>query len=103
MNYIPSLECLDLIRRQLSKEEILALTTKVTLSNLRILKISMPLRVSSQNVDTTEVLKMLSFNSINLQQLQYKYCVKNCVLYTVFISHTVCISHTVSITPAGVI
>ena len=54
MNYIPSLENLDLTSRQLSKEEILALTTKVTLSNLRILKISMPLRVSSQNF---EVLK----------------------------------------------
>ena len=87
MNYIPSLENLDLTCRQLSKEEILALTTKVTLSNIRILKISMPLRVSRQNFDTAEVLKRLSFNSINLQQVYYKYC-KN-----VYVSHTHCLSH----------
>ena len=84
MNYIPSLENLDLTSRQISKEEILALTTKVTLSNLRILKISMPLRVSSQNF---EVLKMLSFNSINLQQVHFKYCKNECV------SHTQCLLH----------
>ena len=83
MNYIPSLENLDLTSRRLSKEEILALTTKVTLSNLRILKISIPLRGSSQNF---EVLKMLSFNSINLQQVHYKYCVNR------WVSHTVCLS-----------
>ena len=87
MNYIPSLESLDLTSQQLSKEEVLALTTKVTLSNLRILKISMPLRVSSQNCDATEVLKMLSFNSINLQQVNFKYCKNECV------SHTQCLLH----------
>ena len=84
---IPSLESLDLTGRQLSKEEILALTTKVTLSNLRILKISMPLIETRQNFDFTEVLKVLSFNSINLQQVHYKYCKNECV------SHTQCLLH----------
>ena len=87
MTYIPSLESLDLTGRQISKEEILALTTKVTLSNLRILKISMPLIETRQNFDITEVLKMLSFNSINLQEVHYKYCKNKCV------SHTRCLSH----------
>ena len=59
----------------------------MTLSNLRILKISMPLRVSSQNFDTTEELKMLSFNSIYLQQVHYKYFENECV------SHTQCLLH----------
>ena len=65
-----SLETLDLLNQELGEKEILTLTLKVSLPKLSILKIQMPLRCSSPNLVLFE---RLSFNSTNLQQVQYRY------------------------------
>ena len=65
-----SLETLDLLNQELGGKEILTLTLNVSLPKLSILKIQMPLRCSSPSLVLFE---SLSFNSTNLQQVQYRY------------------------------
>ena len=70
---IPSLETLDLISQKLGEEEILALTANVTLSNLKVLKIKMPLKHSTPTYNPIQMLRQISFKSKNLAQVHYKY------------------------------
>ena len=58
----------------LGEEEILALTSNVTLPDLRVMKIKMPLNASNQTIDSTELLRQLSVKSKNLEQVHYTYC-----------------------------
>ena len=73
MTNIPSLEILDLISKKLGEEEILALTANATLSNLKILKIKMPLKASTPTYNPIQMLRQISFKSKNLAQVHYKY------------------------------
>ena len=82
-----TLESLDLMNLSLGRDEILALTNNVTLSDLKILKIKMPLYTSNQFIDSTELLRQLSFKSKNLEQVHYKYC------QHLFESHKQSLSH----------
>ena len=68
-----ALESLDLMSLSLGEEEILALSNNVTLSDLKILKIRMPLSASFQVIYSTGLLRRLSFKSKNLEQVHYKY------------------------------
>ena len=70
---LPSLETLDLSHQLLRVEEIATLTDDLTLPNLKLLKIRMPVANSSSRPECTEGLKLLTFNSTNLEQVQYRY------------------------------
>ena len=65
---------MDLTTLNLGKEEILALTTDVTLSDLKVLKIKMPLKTSYPTFTSIELLRRLSFNSKKLEQVHFQYC-----------------------------
>ena len=62
------LETLDLENIILDDNHVKSLSNKVEILNLKVLKIRMPLKVTSP-----EVLKLLSFNSNKLEQVQYSY------------------------------
>ena len=87
MTNIPSIETLDLIRQKLGEDEVLALTANVTLSNLKVLKIKMPLKASTPTYNPIQMLSQISFNSKNLAQVHYKYYRNK------FESHKQCLSY----------
>ena len=64
---------MDLTTLNLGKQEILALTTDVTLSELKLLKIKIPLITSYPTFDSIELLRRLSFSSKKLEQVHFQY------------------------------
>ena len=68
LSYLPSLEELDLLQVQLNQSKIKCLTNGVTLSNLKVLKITLPLVPCSH---PEEVLGLLQFGSHSLNQVYY--------------------------------
>ena len=68
LNQLPFLEELDLLGVKLDKSCVEYLTSNITLSQLKVLKISLPL-VSCSHPE--EVLKLLRFGSCNIKQIQF--------------------------------
>ena len=69
------MKVLDLRNTELEKSEITSLTDNITLPSLDILKICMPLKKLPYKLyDPVNALKILSFNSSVLEQVQYIYC-----------------------------
>ena len=68
LNQLPFLEELDLLGVKLDKSCVEYLTSNITLSQLKVLKISLPL-VSCSHPE--EVLKLLRFGSCNIKQIHF--------------------------------
>ena len=71
---VSALESVDLTTLNLGKQEILPLTTDVTLSDLKILKIKIPLKYLYPTFQPIELLRRLSFNSKKLEQVHFQFC-----------------------------
>ena len=85
-----SLETLDLLNQELGMKDIITLTLNVSLPKLSILKIQMPLRCSCPSL---VLFKCLSFNSTNLQQVQYRYVNSVAESHKQSLSHRQSLSH----------
>ena len=68
LNQLPFLEELDLLGVKLDKSCVEYLTSNITLSQLKVLKISIPLASCSH---PEEVLKLLRFGSCNIKQINF--------------------------------
>ena len=68
LNQLPFLEELDLLGVKLDKSCVEYLTSNITLTQLKVLKISLPLAFCSH---PEEVLKLLRFGSCNIKQIHF--------------------------------